>query len=168
MNDFQIPTDPAAVAERSAAFYTAGYYCAESVLQAAAQAHGFHNPWLTRIATGFCGGVSRTAGMCGALSGGIMALGLITGRGLPGDDKVPCYTLTYHLVRQFREHFGSTACADLLSCDISTPEGERHFIENNLEVLICERITREAARLVAEMLNRRAELRHPLVGGTLR
>lgn len=155
--------DPEAVAERGAALFSEGFYCAESVLQAVAESHGLRNAALSRIATGFCSGMSRTSGMCGALSGGIMALGLLTGRAAPGDDKGLCYTLTYHLVGHFRERFKSIACSDLLGCDIGTAEGARRFEQERLEESVCVRVTREVARMATELLSLRHRLRHPLL-----
>jgi C_GCAxxG_C_C family probable redox protein len=153
--------DPVAV--RSGALFASGMYCAESVLQAVAEAHGESHPLIPRIATGFCGGVSRTAGMCGALAGGIMALGMLTGRSTPEDRKDLCYALVYRLVGRFREQFGSTSCTDLLGCDLSTAEGARYFQESGLQHTVCARVTRQTAGLVEEVFARRGTIRHPLL-----
>ncbi|MEE9189396.1 MAG: C-GCAxxG-C-C family protein, partial [Candidatus Neomarinimicrobiota bacterium] len=42
---------------------------------------------IPKIATGFCGGMARTCGQCGALSGAIMSISLLTGRSEPADPK---------------------------------------------------------------------------------
>jgi amino-acid N-acetyltransferase len=150
-------TPHAAAAERTAArceaLFSSGMHCAESVLQAVAEAHGQHNPMIPKIATGFCGGVSRTSGMCGALAGGIMALGLLSGRTTPQDSKDLCYALSHRLVGCFREAFGSTQCTDLLGCDISTAEGTRRFRERGLLGSVCAPVTRRAAFLVEEIFS---------------
>jgi C_GCAxxG_C_C family probable redox protein len=151
------------VASRSATLFASGMYCAESVLQAVAEAHGQQDPAIPKIATGFCGGVSRTSGMCGALAGGIMAMGLLTGRCVPQDSKDLCYALVHSLVRRFRERFGSTQCTDLLGCDISTAEGSRCFGERELAERVCAPITRQAAGLVEEVYALRGKIRHPLL-----
>jgi C_GCAxxG_C_C family probable redox protein len=151
------------VALRSGALFASGMYCAESVLQAVAEAYGERNSVIPRIATGFCGGVSRTAGMCGALAGGIMALGILTGRSTPQDRKDLCYALVHSLVGRFREQFGSIHCADLLGCDISTAEGARYFQQSGLGETVCTRISRQTAGLVEEIFARRGTIRHPLL-----
>jgi C_GCAxxG_C_C family probable redox protein len=151
------------VAERCETLFSSGMYCAESVLQAVAEAHGQKDPAIPKIATGFCGGISRTSGMCGALAGGIMALGLLTGRSSPQESKDQCYALSHHLVRRFREKFGSTQCTDLLGCDISTADGAKCFRAGGLETKICAPVTRQAAGLVEEIFALRDTIRHPLL-----
>ncbi len=151
------------IAARCEAHFASGLYCAESVLLAVAEAHGLAHPMIPRIATGFCGGVSRTSGMCGALAGGIMALGLLTGRSRPQESKDLCYALSHHLVGRFRERFGATQCTELLGCDISTAAGVRAFVAGGLDQKICAPLTREAGRLVEEVFAARAGIRHPLL-----
>ena len=151
------------VSVRSAALFEAGMYCAESTLQAVAEAHGLKDSSIPRIATGFCGGISRTDGMCGALSGGIMALGLLTGRSGPRDAKDLCYTLVHELVNKFRKEFGSTHCTELLGCNISTVEGSQCFIEKGLMDDVCAVVTRRTAELVEEVFGLRGKINHPLL-----
>jgi dihydrofolate reductase len=57
-----------------------GLLCAESVLNTVSDEVGVISPLIPRIATGFCGGIARTCGMCGAVAGGVMALGILYGR----------------------------------------------------------------------------------------
>ena len=66
--------------QRSTELWDSGLYCAESVLLAVAESLGIRSDIIPRIATGFCGGVSDSGGMCGAVSGAIMAIGLAAGR----------------------------------------------------------------------------------------
>lgn len=151
------------IADRCETHFASGLYCAESVLLAVAEAHGQAHPMIPRIATGFCGGVSRTSGMCGALAGGIMALGLLTGRSTPQETRDLCYALSHRLVGRFREQFGSTQCTEILGCDISTAAGMRSFREGGLDKKTCAPLTREAGRLVEEVLAERDTIRHPLL-----
>jgi C_GCAxxG_C_C family probable redox protein len=157
------PPRAEAVAERSQGLFDSGMYCAESVLQAVAEAYGMMDPLIPKIATGFCGGISRTSGMCGALTGGIMALGLLTGRSSPQDSKDCCYALTHNLVQRFCEKFGSTQCTELLGCDISTAGGTASFRASGLEKTVCGPVTRQAAGLVEEVYAARGIIRHPLL-----
>ena len=57
-----------------------GLWCAESVLTAVSDEAGIVSPLIPRIATGFCSGTAQTRGMCGAVAGGVMALGIVYGR----------------------------------------------------------------------------------------
>ena len=47
---------------------------------AVSKAAGIESPCVPRIASGFGGGIGRQGETCGAVTGGVMALGLIYGR----------------------------------------------------------------------------------------
>ena len=58
---------------RSKQLFESGYGCAESVLLAVCESKGIQSVLIPRIASGFCGGVANTNGMCGTVAGGILA-----------------------------------------------------------------------------------------------
>jgi C_GCAxxG_C_C family probable redox protein len=148
---------PERAAALSRAHFNAGYYCAESVLLAIAGTHGTETAGLARLMSGMCGGVARTGGMCGALLGGVAAIGLLFGRDEPGDDKTPSYTLTQQLVNTFRAEFGATTCHGVLPCDISTAEGVALFQQQQLAETRCLQVTERAAAMVQELVDKREE-----------
>jgi C_GCAxxG_C_C family probable redox protein len=84
--------------------------------------------------------------MCGAVSGGIMAIGLFTGRRSPEDSVLKSYEPVQKLVERFATEFGSTNCRDLTGCDLGTDEGQNQFKANNL-IEKCRKYTEEAARI---------------------
>ena len=96
----------------------AGRNCAESVLQTAIAFCGVPSDGTPmRVASCFGGGVGRSQEeLCGALAGGLMALGLCFGRDTPG---VSC-ELAYDLGAEFRDRFiglhGSSKCRALREC----------------------------------------------------
>lgn len=73
--------------------------------------------------------MARTGGFCGALSGGVMALGLIDGRSTPEDKVDRVYEQVQKLLLSFEEQFGSTNCAELTGGHLGTPKGQAHFKE---------------------------------------
>jgi C_GCAxxG_C_C family probable redox protein len=93
-----------------------GRNCAESVLLTA-MAHCGIEPGGTpaRIATGFGGGVGRCQGeLCGALAGGVMALGLGFGRDIAGASSEKVSELAAEFRKQFIKRHGSSTCGVLL------------------------------------------------------
>lgn len=67
-----------------------------------------------RLTTPFGGGIGSTkAELCGALSGGVMAIGLVHGRTAADGDKMASYGLAAAYRARFQETFGSTICQDL-------------------------------------------------------
>ncbi len=73
----------AQIAERSEALFRQGFCCAESVLQAVAESRGIQSELIPRIATGLCGGIGRSGGICGAVSGGVLGINVVAGRSQP-------------------------------------------------------------------------------------
>lgn len=136
---------------RARVLWDSGYYCAESVLQVIAESKGIQSPLIPRIATGFCSGVSRTGGMCGAVSGAITGINLVTGRNAPTDSLEECYAIVQGLIEQFENRFGAINCPQLLGCDVSTEEGRRFYMENHLTER-CRTFVEEATTIAMSLL----------------
>jgi C_GCAxxG_C_C family probable redox protein len=133
------------------------------VLLAVAEKHSIQSDIIPGIASGFCGGMSRTAGLCGALVGGVMALGILYGRKSSEDSPKKIYALSERLVRDFEKHLGSRNCSDILGCDISTREGEAAFKANNLMKTVCLDATIQAAELVMQVLENQDSIKHSMI-----
>jgi C_GCAxxG_C_C family probable redox protein len=136
---------------RGRTFWNEGYYCAESVLLAIAADLAVVSPLVPRIATGFCSGLSRTGGMCGAVGGAIMGIGLGVGRDSPSDGVEECYALTAQLFAQFTARFGAAACLQLLGCDVRTEEGRRSYEKDHLAER-CAAFVEEATAMAVGLL----------------
>jgi C_GCAxxG_C_C family probable redox protein len=132
--------------------FTSGLYCAESVVLALADAQDIESELLPKIATAFCGGMSRMCGSCGALTGAIMGLGLKLGRSEAGQPVQPSYVATQRLIREFEQEFGARDCHVLLGCDLNTPEGQATFRENRLSER-CVKYTGKAAEIAARIIS---------------
>jgi len=133
------------------------------VLLAVAEKHNVQSDIIPGIASGFCGGMARTDGLCGALVGGVMALGILYGRRSSDDSPKKIYALSERLVRDFEKHLGSRNCSDILGCDISTRQGEAVFKANNLIKTICLDATVKATDLVMQVLENQDNIRHSLI-----
>lgn len=130
--------------------FDAGYYCAEAVLLAVARHNGIESPLIPAIATGFCSGLARTSGMCGALAGGVLGLNLVYGRDRELESVEQNYAVVQRLVSAFAEACGSTRCSELLGCDLGTPEGQRSFGENGLHAR-CREFSATATRIAVAL-----------------
>lgn len=110
---------------QAGAFFKQGYNCAQSVLMAFAETYGLPPEQAAQVAAGFGGGMGGLGRTCGAVSGGLMALGLARGFVIPGDKiaKDETYALARRFQARFTERFGVLDCKILLGADISTPEG---------------------------------------------
>lgn len=141
----------AQASQRSRELFKSGYFCAESVLLAIAENQGIHSALIPKIATGFCSGISRTGGMCGAVSGAIMGINLVAGRSSPSESIEFSYTLTQKLISHFERQYGSVNCRQLIGCDLATEVGQRYFMENHL-MERCQQYAEEATRMVISLI----------------
>lgn len=139
------------VVKRCREHLESGYWCAESVLIAVAEAKDVRCDLIPRIATGFCSGMARTGGQCGALSGGILSIGLLLGRDTPGSPVTDVYPRVEELRQNFEEKFGATSCSALLGLELGTEEGLQAFHDKNLWDK-CVEYSEEASRMVMELL----------------
>ncbi|SNB47078.1 C-GCAxxG-C-C family protein [Geobacter sp. DSM 9736] len=114
-------------------FRTGKMHCAEAVLYTIRNHFSPETPEdVVRLAAGFGGG-SGSGCICGAVSGGTMAIGLVL-----GGDKKKVNVLTRELHIWFKERYGSTCCR------IITTGGKK----------ICPSLTGSVAGKVAELLRR--------------
>lgn len=137
--------------KRTRELFRSGWYCAESVLISIAESRHIQSDFIPRIATGFCSGMARTGGQCGAVSGAIMAINLFKGRQSPTESVDGSYALVRELMKQFAEQFGSTNCRMLLGCDLDTPEGQQTFRANQL-IERCYDYAEGATRMAMSLL----------------
>jgi C_GCAxxG_C_C family probable redox protein len=145
--------------QRSRELFQSGFFCAESVLQAIAESQGIQSDLIPGIATGFCSGVSRTGGMCGAISGAIMGINLVTGRNSPAGSLEVNYAMIQKLIGWFEKQYGSINCRQLLGCDLASEIGQRYFMENHLMescLQYAEGATSMALSLIEKKTNERA------------
>jgi len=140
------------VAQRSEELFQQGFCCAESVLQAIAESRGIKSELIHRIATGLCGGIAKTGGICGAVSGGVLAINMLAGRNSAGQSTEANVRLVRVFLSEFETKFGATNCERLIGCRLDTPEGQRFFKESKLREKKCQIFTKEAAGMVSAIL----------------
>ena len=121
--------------------FASGYNCAQAVLFAFAPELGVDPDTALRLACGFGGGIARRQEVCGAVSGGVLAIGLKHGRG-EGQDKAltaDTYARVRELLSSFETVHGTHVCRELLGgCDLATPEGQQQFHGSDLPTRICQ------------------------------
>ncbi len=137
-------------------YFNNGLMCAESVVLALTEAHGIESELLPKAATAFCGGMSRTCGTCGALTGAVMGISAILGRDGVGKSYDDAYQAAGTVIRKFEEEFGTRNCHELLGCDLGTEEGQATFKNEGLRKR-CNNYTGRAAELAEEILAERAK-----------
>jgi C_GCAxxG_C_C family probable redox protein len=141
-------------AEQDARFhFNSGLNCAESVLLTLSGRLAGQNSVsiIPRIATGFGGGVGRNGDMCGAISGGVMAIGLALGRDRAEQSKESCYAAVDRFYTDFVKEFGSSKCRDLTGIDLKTRAASGTY-RDGARLERCNLIVAWAARRANEII----------------
>ena len=102
-----------------------GFDCAQTVLAAFAEDLDLDEETALKVAAGFGGGM-HLGDVCGAVTGGLMVLGLKYGFTEEGDTvgKNIMNGKAQEYERRLREKIGALHCRELLGVDPSTPEGK--------------------------------------------
>lgn len=137
--------------------FAESYNCAQSSLLGLQAALGIEDESLWLAAAGFGGGVGRTQQLCGAISGGVLAIGVATARELRAGraDRVALRDLTYarvqELLRRFQDRFGATDCRTLTGHDFAAPDGYQAFAASGQKNAVCHPAVRFVVETAADI-----------------
>lgn len=132
--------------------FKTGMNCAQAVLLAFANEIGLDESTLLKLSLPFGGGMGRMRLTCGAVSGMIMAYGLIKGVGTvpTHDEKMDNYKGVQEMCDKFKSYNrGTVICAELLG--LKEPEGT-HVPEERSEEYYKKRPCGELCRIAADIL----------------
>lgn len=135
--------------------FTSGYNCAQSVLFSYSDEIDIDKNIALKIAWAFGAGMGRKQEICGAVTGGIMAISLKHSRfqneHATTTDKI--YSKTRELMDRFQVKYGTYKCSELLQgCNLLTEEGQKYYKENNLFNKICVDCVRSVSCILEEIL----------------
>ena len=102
--------------QKAKEYFLEGYNCAQAVLLAFCDLTELDGETLAKLASPFGGGMGRMREVCGAVSGMLMAKGLVGGYCDPKaqGEKKELYADVQGLAARFREACGSIICRELL------------------------------------------------------
>jgi C_GCAxxG_C_C family probable redox protein len=139
--------------EIAIALFDGNFNCAQSVFAAFASQFGMDESLMLRMASPFGGGVARRGHICGAVTGGLMALGVLRGADTPlGKEAV--YRMGQEFIQRFESRHGSILCRVLLDFDISTETGWQQAREKGLFKSTCPEFVRDAVEIAQDMLDK--------------
>ncbi|HOM30265.1 MAG TPA: C-GCAxxG-C-C family protein [Deltaproteobacteria bacterium] len=143
------------MSEQAASKFLEGYNCAQSVFYTFCEDLGIEKRSALKIACGFGAGMGRKEEVCGAVTGGIMVIGARFGR-VERDDATAQET-TYKKTREFMDKFaekhGTYICRELLNgCELTTEEGQKIFMENDMLNKICVQCVKSVVSILEEII----------------
>jgi len=109
--------DPRHIRELAEEYYRSGqYYCSEAIVKTINEEFGLGYPDdVIRCASGFPIGIGGAGCSCGAVTGGVMAIGMVFGRKDPRDPSIErCLELSRELHDRFTEWHRCTCCRSLI------------------------------------------------------
>jgi C_GCAxxG_C_C family probable redox protein len=136
--------------EKAASLFREGYNCAQSVLLTMQDFWNKKKPLEPKIASAFGGGIGRRGSLCGALTGGVIAIGQKYGSNEPIiQGRNEAYSVALKFYDSFQKELGSVFCRDLIGYDLSDPKELKkawdskvflnkcvHFVEKAVDILI--------------------------------
>lgn len=135
--------------------FRGGFYCSEAVVSSIRSNFELDFPEsVIAMASGFPIGVGRAKCMCGAVSGGVMALGMFFGRIVQKDPKVE---KNMELSHELHDYFMGATGKHSLCCRVLTREFDMSKGEHKEQ---CIRFTGLVAAKVAEIAIREFDLKN--------
>jgi len=134
--------------------FSAGYNCAQAIIYAFSDDLGIDKDTALKVATGFGAGMGRKQEVCGAVTGGIMVIGLKYGRGEKDERKImdQAYVKVRALMDRFSEEHGTFICRKLVGeCQLTTDEGQKEYRERSLFQNVCKPCVGTVAEILEDI-----------------
>ena len=139
----------AKIAKDAEDLFRGGFFCSEAVVSSIRSNFEMDVPEeVIAMASGFPIGIGRSKCLCGAVSGGVMAIGLVFGRTVQKDPQVE---QTLALSKELHDWFTAANGKNALCCRILTKEFDMGAGEHKEQ---CIHFTGLVAGKVAEMIIR--------------
>jgi C_GCAxxG_C_C family probable redox protein len=140
--------------EEAVACFNSGFSCSQAVLSVYAKDFGLSPELALKIACPFSGGISHTSGICGAVSGALMVIGLKYGRFTLEDvqAKEKTFEVVHTFMSKFKSRFNSINCSELLGFDLSKPEEFAKVKESGITRKICPTFVGDSIDILDEIL----------------
>lgn len=139
--------------ETATSLFGSSCNCAQSVAAAFAPEMGIDKDFACKMATAFGAGGGRRQLCCGAVSGALLVISLLKGRGINGEKKEQAYALAREFFARFEERHSSSECRALLdNIDLLSTEGQERFTNENMKAR-CTEYVASAVEILQEMLN---------------
>ena len=135
--------------------FLSGYNCAQAVVWPFCSEINLDSFTARNIACGFGAGIAKRQEVCGAVTGGIMVLGMLLGTRGAHDRSTTedTYAMSREFMSRFEDMHGSCNCLQLLDgYDLNTDEGKKTVEDLDLRNVTCKRCVQTAVEILEEMI----------------
>lgn len=140
--------------EKALNYFSQKFHCSQSVLAAFADECGLTEEQALKMGSCFGSGM-RQGQVCGACTGGLMVLGMLFGEYDKNEEgaRERANRVNDKMMTRFADACGSYICNELLGCDVRTPEGLQHCLDNNLFTEFCPVMVKRAVAIVENIID---------------
>jgi len=138
--------------EKAVSHFKEGYNCAQSVLLAMQEFWNVKKALEPKVASAFGGGIGRGGSLCGALTGGVIAIGLRYGTNRPVvEEREKAYSLALEFYSRFEKGCGGVFCRDLVGYDLTDSEDLEKARNSNVFMERCVRFIERAVEILIDL-----------------
>ena len=138
--------------EKVVLYHQNGYNCAQSVMLTMQEYWKEENPLKPKVASAFGGGIGRSGSVCGALTGGVIAIGSKFGSNKPGsEEREKAYLLGQKFYNQFKKECGSVFCRDLIGYDLTNPKELEEARKANIFQEKCVHFLKKSVQILMDL-----------------
>jgi C_GCAxxG_C_C family probable redox protein len=150
-----VKKDKEDIVEEALSNMSLGYTCSESIVLAMSKHLKIKINVIPKIATGFSAGIGRMGDVCGAISGGVMIIGLIYGRLNPNDTEryEKCIGKVQKLIMEFKNRNGEIDCEKLIGLKLSRAEDREKFRVEKVKERFCMKFVKDVINILMGMLD---------------
>jgi len=141
-------------AEIATETFSNGYHCAQSVLVAFCEDYGLEIEMAKKVAGAFGGGMGHIGEVCGAVTGGLMVIGLKHGK-YKDDMPLPAektYKIVKEYIDKFKMEFGSINCTELLKYDLSKENELIEARKSGIFKTLCPLLVKRSTEIIEEII----------------
>jgi C_GCAxxG_C_C family probable redox protein len=128
--------------------------CSQSILLAFQELLGMSDELTFKAAGPLCAGLGMGK-TCGALTGGMMVLGMKCGRARIDEGLGGLFSgilIAQRLVREFEQEYGTTACSEISRLDWTDSDEVIQAVNNPEFMAMCANVVSRTAEMVAEII----------------
>ena len=156
------------------AFYNEATYggCTQAVLGAIKEVTGdIISDDVYKAATGLAGGIGNSGNTCGAITGGVMAMGMFCGREFtnkedPQEIQQQTHRMAQELINRFQQEYGGVTCREIQtrimgrSFNFWDEQDREAFHKAGGHEDKCPSVCRKSAQWVVDILNKNGHLKN--------
>ncbi|MHA2356929.1 MAG: C-GCAxxG-C-C family protein [Candidatus Thorarchaeota archaeon] len=141
------------VIDSTLARFKSDYNCAQSVLISFLEHKGLLFEEAVHLSAGLGGGVALQGNTCGAVTGGVLAIGMLMGQTISnvGESKYETYKVAMRFLKRFKSKFSTQMCNDLVGLDMADPKQLQTALDKGHFQKTCPKYVEGAVSILLDM-----------------